>query len=285
MDPFGLCFIYNRQHLKFSEESMVSSLGRLVLSIWLFVVLIVTSSYTASLSSILTVQQLSSPIQGIDSLILTNERIGFQVGSFAENYMMEELNIPRSRLMALGSPQEYAEKLRAGIVAAIVDERPYIDLFLADNCGFQVVGEEFTKSSWGFAFPRDSQLAIDMSTAILKLSDNGELQKIHDYWLERKTCNPQNLDSEQIQLKSFCGPFLIFGVVCALALLTYFCMIFHNFRKHYSDLQDRSLKSRSHAVRRFLSFVDEKEMASKNKLKRKRERSIYKVKPNSSRVR
>ncbi|KAJ0657792.1 putative ionotropic glutamate receptor [Helianthus annuus] len=150
MGQFGLCFIYNRQHLKFSEESMVSSLGRLVLSIWLFVVLIVTSSYTASLSSILTVQQLSSPIQGIDSLILTNERIGFQVGSFAENYMMEELNIPRSRLMALGSPQEYAEKLRAGIVAAIVDERPYIDLLLADNCGFQVVGEEFTKSRWGF---------------------------------------------------------------------------------------------------------------------------------------
>ncbi|KAJ0810794.1 putative ionotropic glutamate receptor [Helianthus annuus] len=106
MGQFGLCFKYNRQHLKFSEESMVSSLGRLVLSIWLFVVLIVTSSYTVSLSSILTVQQLSSPIQGIDSLILTNERIGFQVGSFAENYMMEELNIPRSRLMALGSPQE-----------------------------------------------------------------------------------------------------------------------------------------------------------------------------------
>ncbi|KAJ0810791.1 hypothetical protein HanPI659440_Chr01g0030921 [Helianthus annuus] len=50
------------------------------------------------------------------------------------------------------------------------------------------------------AFPRDSKLAIDMSTAILKLSDNGELEKIHDYWLKRKTCNPQNLDSEQIQL-------------------------------------------------------------------------------------
>ncbi|KAJ0657793.1 hypothetical protein HanLR1_Chr14g0550671 [Helianthus annuus] len=135
------------------------------------------------------------------------------------------------------------------------------------------------------AFPRDSQLAIDMSTAILKLSDNGELQKIHDYWLERKTCNPQNLDSEQIQLKSFCGPFLIFGVVCALALLTYFCMILHNFRKHYSDLEDQSLRSGSHAVRRFLLFVDEKEIASKNKLKRKREGSIYKVKPNASRVR
>ena len=128
----------------------MSTLGRMVLFIWLFVVLIINSSYTASLTSILTVQQLSSPIRGIESLITTNERIGFQVGSFAENYLKEELNIPQSRLVALGSPQEYAEKLGAGIVAAIVDERPYIDLFLSNNCRFQVVGQEFTKSGWGF---------------------------------------------------------------------------------------------------------------------------------------
>lgn len=128
----------------------MSTLGRMVLFIWLFVVLIINSSYTASLTSILTVQQLSSPIRGIDQLVTTNDRIGFQVGSFAESYLMQELNIPKSRLMALGSPQEYAEKLEAGVVAAIVDERPYIDLFLSSNCRFQVVGQEFTKSGWGF---------------------------------------------------------------------------------------------------------------------------------------
>nr|XP_043625000.1 glutamate receptor 3.2-like isoform X2 [Erigeron canadensis] len=128
------------------RENTLSTLGRMVLFIWLFVVLIINSSYTASLTSILTVQQLSSPIRGIESLITTNERIGFQVGSFAENYLMEELNIPKSRLIPLGSPQEYAEKLEQGFVAAIVDERPYIDLFLANHCSFQVVGQEFTKS-------------------------------------------------------------------------------------------------------------------------------------------
>lgn len=128
----------------------MSTLGRMVLFIWLFVVLIINSSYTASLTSILTVQQLSSSIRGIESLITTNERIGFQVGSFAENYLKEELNIPQSRLVALGSPEEYAEKLSTGIVAAIVDERPYIDLFLSYRCQFQIVGQEFTKSGWGF---------------------------------------------------------------------------------------------------------------------------------------
>ncbi|KAJ0791091.1 putative solute-binding protein family 3/ domain of MltF [Helianthus annuus] len=267
------------------RETPVTSLGRLVLSIWLFVVLIVKSSFTASLTSILTIQQLSSPIRGIDSLISTNDRIGFQAGSFAENYMIEELNIPRSRLVGLDSPEEYAEKLKAGIVAAIVDERTYIDLFLADNCGFQVVGDELTKSSWGFAFPRDSHLAVDFSTAILTLSDNGELQKIHDYWLKKKTCNPQNSETDQIQLESFLGLFLFVGVVCVLVLLIYFCMILHKFRKHYSDLQDQSLSSGSHSVSSFLSFVDAKEKVSKNKLKRKRERRSIYNKPNSSQVR
>ncbi|KAM0025835.1 putative periplasmic binding protein-like I [Helianthus debilis subsp. tardiflorus] len=257
------------------RENTVSTLGRLVLFIWLFVVLIINSSYTASLTSILTVQQLSSPIRGIDSLISTNERIGFQVGSFAENYMIEELNIPKSRLMALGSPEEYAEKLGAGTVAAIVDERPYIDLFLSNNCQFQVVGQEFTKSGWGFAFPKDSPLAVDMSTAILTLSENGELQKIHDYWLKRKTCSTQNSDSDQLQLESFWGLFLIFGVACALALLIHFCMMIREFSKHYSEQHDdQSSKSGSRSVRKFLSFADEKEEVSKSKLKRKREISM-----------
>ncbi|KAD6795655.1 hypothetical protein E3N88_06551 [Mikania micrantha] len=256
------------------RENMLSTLGRLVLFIWLFVVLIITSSYTASLTSILTVQQLSSTIRGIESLVSTNERIGFQVGSFAENYMIEELNIPKSRLLPLGSPQEYAEKLGAGIVAAIVDERPYIDLFLSNNCRFQIVGQEFTKSGWGFAFPRDSPLAVDMSTAILTLSDTGELQKITDRWLKRKTCTQQSSDSDQLQLESFSGLFLIFGVACVLALLVYFCMMLREFGKHHSEPEDPSSKSGSRSLRMFLSFADEKEEVSKNKLKRKREMSL-----------
>ncbi|KAB1201752.1 Glutamate receptor 3.3 [Morella rubra] len=64
---------------------------------------------------------------------------------------------------------------------------------------------------WGFAFPRDSPLAIDMSIAILKLSENGELQKIHDKWLARKACMSEGAKEEvdRLPLKSFWGLFLI----------------------------------------------------------------------------
>lgn len=128
----------------------MSTLGRMVLLIWLFVVLILNSSYTANLTSILTIRHLSSPITGLETLITSNEPIGFQVGSFAENYLREELNIPQFRLIALGSPQEYAKALKNGTVAAVIDERPYVELFLSEHCMFAIRGQEFTKSGWGF---------------------------------------------------------------------------------------------------------------------------------------
>lgn len=133
----------------------MSTLGRLVLIIWLFVVLIINSSYTASLTSILTVQQLTSRIEGIDSLITTTDRIGVQDGSFAWRYLIDELNIAESRLVKLRNMEAYLDALlrgpKNGGVAAVVDELPYIELFMSTSkCEFRTVGQEFTKSGWGF---------------------------------------------------------------------------------------------------------------------------------------
>lgn len=135
-------------------ERIASTLGRLVLIIWLFVVLILNSSYIASLTSILTVEQLSSPVKGIESLISSNDPIGYLRGSFAENYLTQELNVHKNRLVPLNSPNEYEKALmdgpRKGGVAAVIDERAYMELFLSTRCEFGIVGQEFTKMGWGF---------------------------------------------------------------------------------------------------------------------------------------
>ncbi|KAM7256079.1 hypothetical protein ACFE04_011820 [Oxalis oulophora] len=225
-------------------------------------------------------EQLSSPIKGIDSLVSSNERIGYQHGSFAQNYMIEELNIKKNRLVSLDSPEAYADALKKGTVAAIVDERPYIDLFLKQQCHFSIIGQQFTKSGWGFAFPRDSPLAIDMSTAILALSENGELQRIHEKWLSDKGfCSSESSDSDseqQLQLKSFWGLFLICGVACLFALVTYFLIMLRDFIRHKPEEIDssRPSSSRSRSLHRFLSFADERIDESKRKSKRKRRDSI-----------
>ncbi|GAA0171283.1 transmembrane signal receptor [Lithospermum erythrorhizon] len=257
------------------RENTVSTLGRLVLIIWLFVVLIITSSYTASLTSILTVEQLTSSVTGIESLITSQDRIGYQVGSFADNYLIEELNIAKSRLVPLGSPKAYADALRRGTVAAVVDEQPYVSAFLAKYCGFQMVGQEFTKSGWGFAFPHDSPLAVDMSTAILELSESGELQKINNKWLNNKYCGRQSSQiesSDQLHIESFLGLFLTIGIACFLAVFAYFCTVVREFSQHHSKMYESShhIGSLSQRLKKFLSFADEKEEIAKNRLKRKR---------------
>ncbi|TKY58248.1 Glutamate receptor 3.6 [Spatholobus suberectus] len=154
--PYFLPIIksYISENPFYAGEKTVSTLGRLVLIIWLFVVLILNSSYIASLTSILTVEQLSSPVKGIESLVTSNDRLGFLRGSSAENYLTEGLNIPRSKLVPLNSTSEYEKALKdgsaSGGVAAIIDERVYMELFLATRCEFGIVGQEFTHMGWGF---------------------------------------------------------------------------------------------------------------------------------------
>uniref|UniRef100_A0ACD5UY44 Uncharacterized protein n=2 Tax=Avena sativa TaxID=4498 RepID=A0ACD5UY44_AVESA len=274
------------------RENTVSSLGRFVLLIWLFVVLIINSSYTASLTSILTVQQLSTGIQGLDGLLASADPIGYQVGSFAKSYMMQELNVPESRLRELNIDQ-YASSLKLGPhnggVAAIVDELPYVDLFLSTNCQFKTVGQEFTKSGWGFAFQRDSPLAVDLSTAILTLSENGDLQRIHDKWLSPGQCaSSQGTDvaADRLNLSSFWGLFLISGIACFIALLVFFTRILCQYGKYNPGADEvaeeespvrRPEKLRS--IRDLMTFVDMKEEEVKRAIRRKssddrRDRSI-----------
>ncbi|KAL9464799.1 hypothetical protein AB3S75_002409 [Citrus x aurantiifolia] len=265
------------------KERTVNSLSRLVLIIWLFVVLILTSSYTASLTSILTVEQLSSPIKDIQSLVASSDPIGYQRGSFAENYLTDELNIDKSRLVPLNTAEEYEKALtdgpKNGGVSAVIDERACMEVFLSTRCEFSIIGQEFTRIGWGFAFPRDSPLAVDMSIAILELSENGDLQRIHDKWLTRSACSSQGTkqEADRLHLKSFWGLFVLCGVACLLALLIYLIQIVRQFARHYLDLQELESagpSSQSSRLQTFISFAGEKEVVIKNlSKKRKLERA------------
>ncbi|EOA25081.1 hypothetical protein CARUB_v10018389mg [Capsella rubella] len=274
-------FWFSFSTLFFSHrETTTSNLGRIVLIIWLFVVLIINSSYTASLTSILTVHQLSSPIKGIETLQTNHDPIGYPQGSFVRDYLVHELNIHESRLVPLRSPEEYDKALRDGPgkggVAAVVDERAYIELFLSNRCEFGIVGQEFTKNGWGFAFPRNSPLAVDVSAAILQLSENGDMQRIRDKWLLRKACSLQGAEIEvdRLELKSFWGLFVVCGVACILALAVYTVLMIRQFGQQYPEEAEGSIRRRSSPSARihsFISFVKEKEEDAKTRSSRGRQ--------------
>lgn len=133
----------------------------------------------------------------------------------------------------------------------------------------------------GQAFPRDSPLAIDMSTAILSLSENGELRRIRDKWLSERACGYRSTEDEQLQFNSFRGLFLICGIACFLALLIYFASMVYQFSQNSAQKADPSSRcsSRSARIQTFLNFVDEKEDTSRSKLKK---RKLEDVSPNAS---
>ena len=91
-----------------------------------------------------------------------------------------------------------------------------------------------------------------MSTAILKLSENGGLQRIHDKWLTRSACNSEGAkqDVDRLPLKSFWGLFLLCGSACFLALLLYLIKMVREYMRH----SDGSSSKKS-----IFSFVKEKE--------------------------
>lgn len=59
--------------------------------VWLFVALIITQSYTASLSSMLTVKQLEPTVSDIETLKNNNAIVGYGKGAFVAKYLIEVL--------------------------------------------------------------------------------------------------------------------------------------------------------------------------------------------------
>ena len=74
----------------------MSNMARIVMIIWFFVVLILTQSYTASLASKLTVQQLQPTVTDINELRAKGEYIGYQQGSFVLGFL-ERMNFDESK--------------------------------------------------------------------------------------------------------------------------------------------------------------------------------------------
>lgn len=273
-------FLFSFSSLFHSEqENTLSALGRFVMVVWFFLLLVITSSYTASLTSFLTVQQLPPSINGIDSLIASNEPIGYQEGSFARIYMVDALKIRPQRLIPLTPPDDYVQALQKGPknggVAAIVDEFPYIELFLKNTQGFGKVGQPFTRSGWGFAFPRGSPLPIDLSSAILKLSENGDLQKIYKNSFCGTDCRAQSAERsrpEQLHLSNFLGLFILCGIAIAVSLLLFLLKSIRQFIRYKSKQQcptEISNRGCSQMIYSFFEFLDEKEEAIVNMFKQK----------------
>ncbi|XP_009777350.1 glutamate receptor 2.8-like [Nicotiana sylvestris] len=236
----GMVFWFSFSTLVFAhKERVTSNLTRFVVIVWAFVVLVLTSSYTASLTSMLTVQQLQPTITDLNDLIKNGEYVGYQKGSFVED-ILKRMKFESSKFRNYSTLEDYNDALSRGSknggVGAIVDELPYLRLFLNKYCRkYVMVGPTYKTAGFGFAFPKGSPLVPDVSRAVLKVIEGEFMNNIIQKWFGNETDCPEKngmfITSDSLTLDSFKGLFLIAGVSAGSALLTFLLIFLHQNRE------------------------------------------------------
>ncbi|GMN54436.1 hypothetical protein TIFTF001_023565 [Ficus carica] len=206
--------------------SLHSHLTRMTMLVWLFVALVITQTYTANLTSMLTVQQLEPDFGALQS---SNSLVGYCRGSFLKNYLSDVLGFHRNRIKSFNSQEEIAQALRSREIAAIYLEVPVANLFLARYCeDFTKVEPTYKVGGFGFAFPRGSPLLPSISEALLKVSESGELQELEGNMLESEKCTEEKDDyynTPSLSLKSFWVLFLFTVGTSTFALVLYIIVV------------------------------------------------------------
>ncbi|RRT80450.1 hypothetical protein B296_00017291 [Ensete ventricosum] len=211
-----------------------------VVIVWLVVVLILTTSFTASLSSILIFEMLKPVPPG--------SRVGCDGDSFVLKYLQEVLHYNNSRIEAIGQPEEYVEAFKSGNITAAYLETPYLRVFLSQHQGFSrclpiFLNQAFQQDTLGTCisrpcaplrfcftsptqvFPKNSPLADDFSQVILQLAENGTLKELENKWFTFTLSNspaPDNkVERDSLSLDSFWALFLFTGCTSTIVLLLF----------------------------------------------------------------
>ncbi|XBI81382.1 hypothetical protein VPH35_090295 [Triticum aestivum] len=208
------------------KERVESILSRLVIIVWVFVLLVITSSYTANLSSMLTVQQLQPTVTDVHELLKKWEYVGYKNGSFLGD-LLEQIGFDRRKIKAYSNPDDFDDALckgsKNGGIAAVIDEVPYIKIFLSKHCkGYTMVGPIYKSEGFGFAFPKCSPLVEDFSRAILSITEGDTIILIEMKWIgDQHACQNDGttIGSSSLNFKNFSGLFLLTGVASTSALL------------------------------------------------------------------
>ncbi|XP_006845557.3 glutamate receptor 2.7 [Amborella trichopoda] len=224
-EQIGRALYFSFSTLVFAHrDKITSNLTRFVVILWLFVVLILTNSYTANLASILTVEQLQPTVTDVQTLIDKGDYVGHQGSYFIEDFL-KKLGFAGSKLKVFDTAEEYAEALSKGSshggVAAIFDEIPYIKSFLLNRTkDFMMAGPTYRTGGFGFVFPKNSPLFSDISSAVLNVTGGERMDLLERKWFPQRNTNSPS--SKGLNLDRFWGLFLIVGTASMGTLIIFF---------------------------------------------------------------
>nr|KYP40593.1 Glutamate receptor 2.5 [Cajanus cajan] len=219
------------------REPITSPMARVVMAPWLFVILIATSTFTASLTSMMTISQLEPSILDIQTLQRRNSPVGCNGNSFVIKYLTDVLKFKPENIRKFYSMSDYPDAFQNKYIEAAFFSVPHAKVFLARySCkGLIKAGNTFRLGGLGFVFPKGSTLATDISEALLKVIESGETEQLEKDMLSiggNAKCSPlesRAKDGSSTGFQPFIGLFCICFSVAILALLyNMVCLVMNN---------------------------------------------------------
>lgn len=139
--------------------------GRFLGLIWMFMAIIIISSFTAAIASALTVNQLQSDIQNPEDL--RRVRVATLHGSTAEAYLS------RNRIVHTGydRPLEALQALNSGAADAMVYDQPILRYLIKEHFSgrLEILSFTFSRQDYGIGLPSGSPLRESLNQALLEI--------------------------------------------------------------------------------------------------------------------
>ena len=165
---------------------------RTIASFWWFFTLIMISSYTANLAAFLTIERMDSPISSVQDLAKSDLKYGsIRSGSTLSFFSDSDSPLYQkmwSKMQGWGdslvqSNQEGIDKvLRDNGGYAFFMESTSIEYQIERNCKLTKVGGNLDSKSYGVAMRKGSHLRSRISSAIIRLRQDGVLEKLKEKW-------------------------------------------------------------------------------------------------------
>ncbi|KAL8043589.1 hypothetical protein ABFX02_09G128008 [Erythranthe guttata] len=266
----GLIFYVPFMSLVFAyREKIVTNFARLVVVVWIFVVLVLNSTYTASLSARLTAIKLLKVDTGVKTLIRNGDYVGCREGTYIIEFL-KRLGFDESKIRTYKLPEDFDIALSKGSknggITAFFSRTPYMELFLTKYCNkYMKVGSPYYTEGFAFAFPKGSPLVADVSRAIIKQTDNHKISEIKDRWIKQSACSEDDISngsSTNIGLKSFKVLFGITGGITGICLVLYMVSFFSSNKVLVKSIYNNSRTTTWSKIRKICKIFDEKDPKS-----------------------
>ncbi|KAL4659807.1 glutamate receptor 1-like isoform X2 [Arapaima gigas] len=209
--------------------------GRIVGGVWWFFTLIIISSYTANLAAFLTVERMVSPIESAEDLAKQTE-IAYGTldgGSTKEFFRRSKIAVFEKMWSYMKSADSsvFVKTTEEGVMRVRKSKGKYAYLLESTMneyieqrkpCDTMKVGGNLDSKGYGVATPKGSPLRNPVNLAVLKLNEQGLLDKLKNkWWYDKGECGSGGGDSKTsaLSLSNVAGVFYILIGGLGLAML------------------------------------------------------------------